>query len=64
MGIELDPTHHTILRRIFLWRITLVPPLDTALLAAGNRSPICLEDRLADHTSLGIDGPIFRLLML
>jgi hypothetical protein len=61
---ELDSTHDTILGRIFLWFIPLIPPLDTALLAAGNRSPVCLEDLLTDHTSLGIDGPILGLFML
>ena len=64
MGIELDPTHHTILGRIFLWFVPLIPPLDTALLAAGNRSPVCLKNGLADHTSLGINRPILGLLML
>ena len=64
IGIELDPTHHTILRRIFLWCIPLIPPLDSAFLGTGDGFPVCLEDGLTDDTTFWIDGPIFGLLML
>ena len=64
IGKKLDPTDDTILGRIFLWFVPLISSLDTALFGTGNRSPVCLEDRLTDHTSLGIDRPILRPLML
>ena len=62
--IELDPTDNTVFRREFLWCIPLIPPLDTALFAAGNGLPVCLEDLLTDDTALGINRPILGLLML